>query len=100
MTFVLFTDLEEASEYEFIVFGDYDNVFGVEVLVTATTDEDCESHDNIHEIVLSIPIFIAPTGAPLNVSLDGEVEALDISWLVSMYIHICTCAIHTLSLPI
>ena len=41
-TFVLFTDLEEASLYEFRVFGDYGDVFGVEAIATAITDEDSE----------------------------------------------------------
>ena len=37
---VLLTELEEASLYQFSVFGDYGDVFGVVVTVTATTDED------------------------------------------------------------
>ena len=39
----LFSDLEEATQYEFSVFGDYGDVMGVVVTVVATTDEDSES---------------------------------------------------------
>jgi hypothetical protein len=63
VTSVLLTRLEEATQYQLCVFGDYGDVQGVVVTVTATTEED------------------VPTGAPRNVSLDGEVEALKISWL-------------------
>ena len=35
---------------------------------------------NIHE--LHSRVLAAPRTAPRNVTLDGEIEALDISWLV------------------
>ena len=40
LTFVLLSELEEASEYQFGVSGHYGDVPGVVVTVTATTDED------------------------------------------------------------
>ena len=50
MTSVLVSGLEEATQYEFSVFGDYGDVPGVEVTVTVTTDEDSKSRDTgVHE---------------------------------------------------
>ena len=44
MNSALFTGLEEATQYQFSVYGDYgEGVRGVEVTVTATTDEDSKS---------------------------------------------------------
>ena len=40
VTSVLLTELEEASQYQFSVFGNYGDVQGVVVTVTATTEED------------------------------------------------------------
>lgn len=45
VNFVLFEELEEATQYRFSVYGVYgEGVQGVEVTVTATTEEDGESH--------------------------------------------------------
>ena len=44
---VLFVWLDEATQYQFSVYGVYmEGVRGVEVMVTATTDEDSESQDS------------------------------------------------------
>ena len=40
VTSVLLTELEEALQYQFSVFGNYGDVQGVVVTVTATTEED------------------------------------------------------------
>ena len=46
----LFVGLEEATQYQFSVFGVYvEGVRGVEVMVTAMTAEDGESQDSAHE---------------------------------------------------
>ena len=43
VTFVLFAGLEEDEDYQFSVYGDYGDVLGVEVTVTAATHEDSTS---------------------------------------------------------
>ena len=47
VNFVLFEELEEATQYQFSVYGVYSgDVLGVEVTVMATTEEDGESHSS------------------------------------------------------
>ena len=107
VTSVLLTRLEEATQYQLCVFGDYGDVQGVVVTVTATTEEDgtphsssCTRHHKHKFGTFYTPLTVnlslcslfsathsVPTSAPRNVSLDGEVEALKISWLVCIHDH-------------
>ena len=137
----LFSDLEEATQYEFSVFGDYGDVMGVVVTVVATTDEDSESfislvhphsppshtlphsphshplphspphphshthpthtHSHTHPLTPTPTLTplthtpAVPTAPPQNVSVKGEVEALEISWLVQRHTNKQNSPYHT-----
>ena len=59
VNFALFVGLEEATQYQFSVFGVYgDDVEGVEVIVTVTTNEDSKSHDHVHDTSLMTIIYL------------------------------------------
>ena len=59
VNFVLFEELEEATQYLFSVYGVYgDSVQGVEVTVTATTEEDGESHSHQGNIKMMSPLSL------------------------------------------
>lgn len=60
VNFVLFEELEEATQYQFSVYGVYgDGVQGVEVTVTATTEEDGELHSHQDNIKMMSPLSLS-----------------------------------------
>ena len=59
VNFVLFEELEEAAQYQFSVYGVYGGgVLGVEVTVTATTEEDGELHSHQDNIKMMSPLSL------------------------------------------